>query len=180
MEYEKKYKEALKWVQKLYPSFEGWVKEDAEHYFPELKSEDEKIRKAIHIYLDWLDGRKDYQPKGAYTIKDMIAWLEKQGEQPTKIEPKLKVDDWVVSNNDGGVWQIGARYTKEGQRIYLYNVNDVIMPITLDELNNDYHLWTINDAKDGDVLAINWNEDDDSWEKIIIFKKYHNKGVKGR
>jgi hypothetical protein len=49
---------------------------------PELaKSEDEKIRKAIHIYFDWLDGRKDYAPKGEYTIRDMIAWLEKQGEQ---------------------------------------------------------------------------------------------------
>ena len=47
----------------------------------ELKeSEDEKIRKAIHIYLDWLDGRKDYQPKGEYTIRDMIAWIEKQGK----------------------------------------------------------------------------------------------------
>ena len=45
-----------------------------------VESEDERIRKAIHIYLDWLDGRKDYAPKGDYTIKDMIAWLEKQDE----------------------------------------------------------------------------------------------------
>lgn len=40
-------------------------------------------------------------------------------------------------------------------------------------------LWTIQDAKDGDVLAINWCEGYDSWEKIIIFKKYHNEGVEG-
>ena len=61
--------------------------EDLENTFPELaESEDEKIRKAIHIYLDWLDGRKDYAPKGKYTIKDMISWLEKQGE-PTDINP---------------------------------------------------------------------------------------------
>lgn len=39
------------------------------------------MRKAIHIYLDWLDGRKDYAPKGEYSIKDMIAWLEKQGSK---------------------------------------------------------------------------------------------------
>jgi hypothetical protein len=56
--------------------------ETAELYFPELKeSKDEKVRKAIHIYLDWLDGRKDYAPKGEYSIKDMIAWLEKQDAQ---------------------------------------------------------------------------------------------------
>ena len=49
---------------------------------PELEEiEDEEIRKAIHIYLDWLDGRKDYAPRGEYSIHDMIAWLEKQGKQ---------------------------------------------------------------------------------------------------
>ena len=62
--------------------------------FPELKeSEDERIRKAIHIYLDWLDGRnKDYQPKGDYSIKDMIAWLEKQGMEinPTEFDTRLQ------------------------------------------------------------------------------------------
>lgn len=50
--------------------------------FPKLKeSEDERIRRAIHIYLDWLDGRKDCQPKGDYTIRDMIAYLESRKEQ---------------------------------------------------------------------------------------------------
>lgn len=50
---------------------------------PELaESKDEKIMKAILIYLDWLDGRKDCQPKGDYTIRDMIAYLEKQKELP--------------------------------------------------------------------------------------------------
>jgi hypothetical protein len=39
------------------------------------------------------------------------------------------------------------------------------------------HLWTIQDAKEGDVLAINWYEGYDYWEKIIIFKKYHNEGA---
>lgn len=41
------------------------------------------------------------------------------------------------------------------------------------------HTWTIKDAKDGDVLSINWCKGGDSWEKIIIFKKYHNEGVEG-
>lgn len=63
--------------------------EDLENAFPELKeSEDEKVRKAIHIYLDWLDGRKDCAPKGRYSIKDMIAWLEKQGE----LKPILDIE----------------------------------------------------------------------------------------
>lgn len=51
-----------------------------------FKSEDERIRKAIHIYLDWLDGRKDYAPRGEYSIREMIDWLEKQGESHTWTE----------------------------------------------------------------------------------------------
>ena len=77
----RRYDEAIKLAKDSYnyPSYPGFIRADV--VFPELKeSEDERIRKAIHIYLDWLDGRKDCQPKGDYTIKDMIAWLEKQGE----------------------------------------------------------------------------------------------------
>ena len=85
MDYEKKYKEAQGWIEKIYPTLQHEQQMEAEAFFPELKeSENEKIRQAIHIYLDWLDGRKDCQPKGDYTIKDMIAWLEKQGEQKPK------------------------------------------------------------------------------------------------
>ena len=82
MDYEKTYKDALEWMRSIYPTLTGAAKEDAEHYFPGLKeSEDERIRGAILIYLDWLDGRKDCQPKGDYSIRDMIAYLEKQKEQ---------------------------------------------------------------------------------------------------
>ena len=65
----------IDWIEK-----QGQIKDDS------LTSEDE-MRKAMHIYLDWLDGRnKDYQPKGDYTIRDMITWLEKQGEPQDKGE----------------------------------------------------------------------------------------------
>jgi hypothetical protein len=54
-------------------------------------------------------------------------------------------------------------------------VSNVTIPKFKDEDKN--HLWTIQDAKEGDVLAINWYEGYDYWEKIIIFKKYHNEGA---
>ena len=65
---------------------------------------------------------------------------------------------------------------------YCYKILDfmggtnTIIPFTLQD---NYHLWTIKDAKDGDVLALSWLEDKNLFEKIIIFKKYHNEGVKG-
>ena len=85
MDYEKKYKEALNKAKECLK--DGTITNIAISYigsiFPELKeSEDERIRKAIRLYLDWLDGRKSIAPKGDYSIKDMSTWLEKQGMQP--------------------------------------------------------------------------------------------------
>ena len=66
------------------------------------ESEDEKIKKAIHSYLDWLDGRnKDYQPKGDYSIRDMIAWLENQGQQSKKVSIWKHWKDGIAGNGDG-------------------------------------------------------------------------------
>lgn len=86
MDYEKAYKDVLERARHYYLTGKGEPVDFIKMIFPELKeSEDERIRKAIHIYLDWLDGRnKDYQPKGDYSIKDMITWLKKQGEKKSQ------------------------------------------------------------------------------------------------
>ena len=102
MDYEKKYKELVGKIEKAYLFAQtDSTKAVLEEIHPELKeSEDEKIRKAIHIYLDWLDGRKDYAPKGEYTIKDMIAWIKKQGEH-ANFRNKIEIGDKVTRNEDG-------------------------------------------------------------------------------
>ena len=75
--------------------------------------------------------------------------LEEQGEQnPTdNVEPKFKVGDWVVSPN-GVYWHIDAiqngRYevTADTGQYGNWSLN-----------TNIYRLWTIQDAKDGDILC---------------------------
>jgi hypothetical protein len=80
--YEKKYKEALNKAKDMLSNKEV-RQEDIEYLFPELKEdEDKKMRKAIHLYLGWLDGRSSIAPKGDYTINDMLTWIEKQSVQP--------------------------------------------------------------------------------------------------
>ena len=138
--------------------------------FPELaESEDEQIRKEI------ISALKNANYKGVYNKH--LAWLEKQNEQKDsfvdfkakdwyvskvdgkihniyhsvdKIEPKFKVGDWVVQENIG-----------------TYKVVEVCESWyeVIDSQNNHYsigfdkeymcHLWTIQDAKDGDVLINN-------------------------
>lgn len=81
MDYEKKYKEALEWMQSLYSGLHGATKEDAEHYFPELKeSEDERIRKGLIKAVSRIfEGYKLFDTD--VTREEAIAWLEKQGEK---------------------------------------------------------------------------------------------------
>lgn len=63
-----------------------------------------------------------------------------------KVEPKFKVGDWVVTE-DGKVNQVksvgidGDAYTLDDETYFSGSWKDM------------YHLWTIEDAKDGDVLA---------------------------
>lgn len=86
---------------------EGLVKK----WNPELsESEDERIRKAIHIYFDWLDGRKDYAPRGEYTIRDMIAWLKNQGEKPTAWSEE---DEDIMYNIISNLTELKDRYGEE-------------------------------------------------------------------
>ena len=74
IDYKKKYEEALGWMRAVYPTMTGADKEDAEHYFPELKEGNpgydeallnEKIAKAskswegvdVDKYMDEVRGR---------------------------------------------------------------------------------------------------------------------------
>lgn len=78
----KKYDEALEWMRELYPGLHGATKEDAEHYFPELKdSEDERIRKFL-LRLANRCAENSIDFLGDIKKKDVIAWLERQKEQP--------------------------------------------------------------------------------------------------
>ena len=108
--------------------FEATIK-DNKVILKRKENEDNKIRKAIHIYLDWLDGRKDYAPKGEYSIKDMIAWLEKQGEQ--KFAAKNIVEIWkdmrfeVYAQADGNRHE--PNYSDDSTKMFSLNDIDEII-----------------------------------------------------
>lgn len=151
--------------------------------YPELKeSEDEKIRKSIlelvkqssHILnpmnqksmLAWLekqghDGkmwiyRDVYLKEKEQLVQDGIDdvlqhpqkyGLEKQGNRKSvdKAEPKFKVGDWVVYCNEDVDLITGVEETG-----YIINKGSGYIPFVCE---GEMRLWTIEDAKDGDVLA---------------------------
>jgi len=92
--------------------------------------------------------------------------IEKQGEQEPadKVEPKFNVGDWLVCCNYEPEQIIGIKND-------MYEMsNGDIRPINMINNNHNIRLWTIQDSKDGDVLANNGN--------IILFKEISNSARK--
>ena len=148
-DYKKKYKDALGWMRDIYPTFEGSMKEDAEHYFPELK-EDERIRKEMISYFNSCKGEIW---RNNLKIKDCLAYLEKiptdvemkelfrteyekgradalaEMQKPTnKVEPKFKVGD-AVKDPYGDLYRIAEikddSYKTDDGRFILFENQEV-------------------------------------------------------
>lgn len=91
--------------------------------------------------------------------------IEKQGEKKAtdKGEPKFKVGDWIITKdkNVHKDYSICKIVEIENNRYHLEN-GDYLDIDTLEQYG--YYLWTIDDAKDGDVLV-------DVYGNIGIFQK---------
>ena len=184
MNYEQRYKEALKAVKELQEAnlsddgIQNWVNEK----FPELReNEDERIRKIITLCLEECvhsDIIRDYE-------KDKCrAWLEKQSEQKSygqreecidcqfnyageckgsctmkrserkpadKVKPKFKISNWIINRTGATIMQIvNNEDFYESVEIGGQRRTD-----TYNYVERDFRLWSIEDAKDGDVLVHN-------------------------
>ena len=134
--------------------------------FPELKeSKEERIRNVIR---GWIYTQPDSFFDNGISKEEMLAWLEKQDEKPQgksvleavneekvdnqncvkstdNIEPKFQVGEWITNGN--AIYHI-SNIRDDGFYCFDYGPSsDMIQYI-----DNTCHLWTIQDAEDGDVL----------------------------
>lgn len=88
-----------------------------------------------------------------FSLNDIDEIIEKISEQShnDKIKQKFHKGAWVVSEVTGSVYQIKDCIENVTNHKYGYDLTNGKY-IGSCEVNH-YHLWTINDAKDGDVLA---------------------------
>ena len=188
MDYEKAYKEAIKRAKAIIEVAEKKeeIYKSAITIFPELReSEDERIRKEIEQLIQCMH---DADPRK----ERWIAWLEKQGEHANFLN-KIQIGDKVTRNEFGELVNISQleriakpRRSKpvskfepkfhEGEWIVdksglaqqVLDFRGGIYTCTYNSFTTDcesnYHLWTIQDAKDGDVLVA-------SDRSIFIFKE---------
>jgi hypothetical protein len=142
MDYEKKYKEALEELRGLLEGIREEkreiLEEDITSIFPELQeNKDERIREGIILNLEYLMDRAEGFVKDE--LKERIAWLEKQGEQKQQGKSALEaINEEKVDNAN----KVEPKFTWSEKYICVAPNKE------------DYHLWNIKDAKDGDILQL--------------------------
>lgn len=188
----KRYEEVLAMAKEYVTYIPGDVANYIFNMFPELKeSTDEGIRESIIGFLKTISSLKDGQTVSnedfdTKVILEWVAWLKKQGKQSNEepqvyetrdgevityseskgykvAEPKFKFGDWIILT--AGELSVTLQIINVDINRERYWFNDgSYLPFADEEC---MHLWTINDAKAGDVLYYN----DDI---IVIFKYFHD------
>ena len=102
-------------------------------------------------------------PSGAIVSDAWVLDYDELAKLPKeeKIEPKFKVGDWIISSVLGTAHIIGTNDSNEFQLEYIDGKQKFS---SIDYVNYAYDKWTIENVKDGDVLACN--------EEILLFKSY--------
>ena len=114
-------------------------------------------------------------------------WLEKQGDQKTdKIEPKFHAGDFITDGER--IFQIKETIWERNNRndgttyceSLIVNLRDGNTYANNTDLK-EYHLWTIQDAKDGDVLVYKGEifllKTYTLWHKIVYHCCLHNHSI---
>ena len=132
--------------------YDGWNNCNQQH--SQCKSDGNDVVKCL------INGMKFYYEdneeatwgteKFSMKVKDILSWLEKQGEQKPvdKVEPKFNVGDWVIDNKN----RVGiiVRILDEH---YIVSFDGREVQISFEWEGKLFRKWSIKDAKDGDVLA---------------------------
>lgn len=134
------YKSWLAWLEKQSEKLQYW------------KPSEEQFEALDYAYNSCPDTERGNYYEGVLEtlIDDLHKLLKNQGEQKPadKVEPKFKVGDWIT--NGEYTWEVilvsYIDYT-------LQNQLGECVEDTIDFVDKNFHLWTIQDANDGDILA---------------------------
>ena len=141
-----------------------WLGEEWCQYRWSCKVKDEDVLYWLHL--------SDLETLEKENVEQDLSQLEKQCEQnPTdKVEPKFKVGDWVVWNGHV-ICHIDNIYQEENALMYAISTNRVAWVDSIKNFDAFAHLWTIQDAKDGDVLRIRSSESNSNC--IFLYQNTH-------
>lgn len=109
--------------------------------------DDERLRKTTIAFL------KDFAEQGYENAVECIDWLEKQGEQKSidMVEPKFHEGDWIITDKNH-IWYVDEDCSTTGYLYRLVAINGKVEVAEYEVVDEHARLWTIADAKDGDIL----------------------------
>lgn len=152
----KRYDEALRKAKDVYTYYcdDREQLRKIESIFPELQSkesEDELTWLTNYIeeeaYYLSMDIRDNEDKIKLQKLQKSLAWLKKQGEQePIMDIPKFKVGEWITNG------QYNKLIVGINSAYHFYIFKDGTTK-RIKDADNHYHLWTIKDARDGDILV---------------------------
>ena len=110
-----------------------------------------------HKEIDWDEEIKKCKANPLYFFDKYVRIKLKEQKPTDKVKPKFKVGDWIVYDNDKfHAIALIVAIDCDMYKVELYNgINCVSHIDYIKYINNNYRLWTIKDAKDGDVLVSN-------------------------
>ena len=153
-EYKKKAEKAIAWLEKQgeqKPTLPKW----------KYKKDNTPLLRDSIILNKY--GGVAKSPSGAIVSDAWVLDYDELAKLPKeeKIEPKFKVGDWIITPKNKVLQITSIRGTS-----YRFNNESHYWEICY--CDEQCHLWNIEDAKDGDVLACN--------EEILLFKSYSAQG----
>ena len=151
----------------------GFVGKDKnfEKWFKSFEEYEKYVHEHNDIFKLFNENGTHYEiPVGAWIVKTPDGYniasnaVLKQKHADT-IEPRFKVGDWVV-NKFGDSWHIDS-FDKKNYQVSDGKGNYNYFPISNQD---EMHLWTIQDGKDGDILAAH--------ECYVVFKEIDGLNIK--
>ena len=159
----------------------AWFKKQGESI--RIKKGKNYLCTKTHKYagMKWIEGVKYYSPEDYSLVNQgCTCYCPKYSKEEhnnffkeveydgclevDKVEPKFNVGDWIVNNDSGGVCQVTEIRDDEYCLWPLYA--EIMGYLRIIDVDDEYHPWTIQDAKDGDVLVDKFSTN----SIIILFK----------
>ena len=145
-------------------------------WFKSFEEYEKYVHEHNNIFKLFNENGNHYEiPVGAWIVKTPDGYniasnaVLKQKHADT-IEPRFKVGDWVV-NKFGDSWHIDS-FDKKNYQVSDGKGNYNYFPISKQD---EMHIWTIQDAKDGDMLSFYTEYRGNKMLQVGIIKKYVGK-----
>ena len=130
----------------------AWLEKQGEQKFSDIDNKFIRMRETKPKDIsEFLDRLTTVEQEFLWDHIEKIRKLDKEEQKPAdKVEPKFKVGDWIASNYNNVAYVESISETK-----YNLQCNDGYHEkISIEYIDSCWHLWTIQDAKDSDVLEL--------------------------